>query len=381
MWRPGRAELVGRRRAPRMRACDGRASRLAATNLISRASASRVLAERDDARDAGGLRARACSRSNCAIVAVEHRRAARLEPAKISALASAIASTDAEEFQMHRLDRGDDRDMRAHQLASAARSRRHGSCRSRTRRSARSAACAPATAARPSDCCRRRPRHASRRRATARARSASLVPVLPTEPVTAMIFARRARARGARRARAAPSSTSGTTSSGASVGERGALARGHDRQRRRRPCSAAVDEIVAVARVALDGEERVARLERAACRSKRRHAAGSAPRALARPSRRPSRRRSRAASLMRPAPRSAAATASWSENGKHPVADDLAGFMALAGDEQHVARLQARRPPSRIASRAVADLDARPARRPGSRRGSRPGPRCADCRR
>ena len=37
-------------------------------------------------------------------------------PWKISALASAMASTEAKELQMHRLDGGDDRDMRPHQL-------------------------------------------------------------------------------------------------------------------------------------------------------------------------------------------------------------------------------------------------------------------------
>ena len=49
------------------------------------------------------------------VVAVDDRRAARLDAEKISALASAMASSVRKIFQMHRLDGGDDRDMRAHQ--------------------------------------------------------------------------------------------------------------------------------------------------------------------------------------------------------------------------------------------------------------------------
>ena len=47
---------------------------------------------------------------------------------------------------------------------------------------------------------------------------------------------------------------------------------------------------------------------------------------------------------MPPSPCSAAATASWSLNGRRPVADDLAAFVALAGDQQHIAAAAAPRP-------------------------------------
>ena len=55
-------------------------------------------------------------------------------------------------------------------------------------------------------------------------------------------------------------------------------------------------------------------------------------------------------------PSSAAATASWSLNGKRLIADNLAAFMALAGDQQDVAAAKIRdRSADRFA--AVADLD------------------------
>ena len=75
--------------------------------------------------------------------------------------------------------------------------------------------------------------------------------------------------------------------------------------------------------------------------------------------------------MPRPPPASAAATASWSLNGKHLFADDLAGFMALAGDQQHVAAAQlGDRGADRLA--AVADLDRAGRSLRGWRRGSRP---------
>ena len=62
------------------------------------------------------------------------------------------------------------------------------------------------------------------------------------------------------------------------------------------------------------------------------------------------------------------------------VADDLAGLVALAGDQQHVAALElGDRAADRLA--AVADLAGARRRRSGWRRGSRRDPRCADCRR
>ena len=62
------------------------------------------------------------------------------------------------------------------------------------------------------------------------------------------------------------------------------------------------------------------------------------------------------------------------------VADDLAGFMAFAGDDQRVARPSASRRP-RGSPRRGRRFRARPARRRESRRGSRRGSRSADCRR
>ena len=65
---------------------------------------------------------------------------------------------------------------------------------------------------------------------------------------------------------------------------------------------------------------------------------------------------------------------------QHPVADDLAGFVALAGDQQHVAGLQLG---DRAADRLARGRRSRrrPAPPRGSRRGSRRDLRCADCRR
>ncbi len=162
----GRAELVGDVGAEDAR-LHGRGVRLQRELDQPRVGLG-VLAERDDAADARRLRLLLQPRE-LRIVAVDDRRAARLDALEDFRLGVGDGFDRGEEFQMHRLDGGDDRDMRAHQPASAARSRRRGSCPFRTRRSARSAGSAPATAARPSGCCRRRPRHGSRRRATARA--------------------------------------------------------------------------------------------------------------------------------------------------------------------------------------------------------------------
>ena len=109
-----------------------------------------------------------------------------------------------------------------------------------------------------------------------------------------MTLALRARARGAARARASASSTSSTTSSGASSAKRARLSRATT-ARPAPALSAAVDEVVAVAVVALEREERVARRQRAACRSRCRHGRPAARRAVcARIALRPSPRRSRA---------------------------------------------------------------------------------------
>ena len=99
--------------------------------------------------------------------------------------------------------------------------------------------------------------------------------------------------------------------------------------------------IVAVVRLALDGEEQVAGLKRAGVD---RHAARRARRAArsARPASRSVRLRVHNASVM-PPPRSAARATSASENGSVRSPDDLAGFMTLAGDHQRVARRRASR--------------------------------------
>ena len=73
-----------------------------------------MLAERNDAADAGILRAPLQPRE-LRVVAVDHRRAARLEPEEDFRLGVGDSLERAEEFQMHRLDGGDDRYMRAHQ--------------------------------------------------------------------------------------------------------------------------------------------------------------------------------------------------------------------------------------------------------------------------
>ena len=143
-------------------------------------------------------RARSRSRSKCGLSRLRTAVPPGSSPAKISAFASAISSTDGEEFQVHRLDRGDDRHVRAHQL----RQRRdlagvvHADLEHAVARVGRHA--------------RQRQRHAPvvveglfggvrRRRARDRQqRSISLVPVLPTLPVTATMRAS-LRARAARR--------------------------------------------------------------------------------------------------------------------------------------------------------------------------------------
>ncbi len=167
------------------------------------------------------------------------------------------------------------------------------------------------------------------------------------------LAAHRARAARARSRRAC--STSRTTSSGASFGNPSRLVgRNHGEtgaglERRR-------DEVMAVAALARDGEERLARLERAAVDGDAGDSAcGSAPCAVARIA-------AAIASAVHSArshatlPPSAAATAVVVGERQYPVADDLAGFVALAGDQQHVAGLQLR---DGVADRlaAVADLD------------------------
>jgi hypothetical protein len=151
-----------------------------------------VLAERHDTRDAGRLGARLrCA--NCGMSRLRRRRrpARRRERSRPWRRRSCER---AEEFEMHRRDRGDHRDMRAHQprqrldLAGVI----HAHFQHRVARARRTA--------------RQRQRHAPmivvggdrgvglavfRQREPQR----SLVPVLPTEPVTPITLALAARAR------------------------------------------------------------------------------------------------------------------------------------------------------------------------------------------
>ena len=157
------------------------------------------------------------------------------------------------------LHRGDHGDVRAHHLRRAARSRRRGSCRSRRCRTRRRAACAPGSAARPSGCCRTSPRRAPRPASSRARRSISLVPVLPTLPVTATIRAL-LRARAARAIACRAASESPARSSGAIARRRGGSL---GDQRAAAPLLEGVaDEIVAVA-LGLQGDEHVARRNRA----------------------------------------------------------------------------------------------------------------------
>src|SRR5262245_31276007 len=73
-----------------------------------------MLAEGDDALDICVLRA-ALELRELRVVAVDHRCAAALKPEEDFRLGVRDRLKRAEEFEMHRLDRGDDRDLRPHQ--------------------------------------------------------------------------------------------------------------------------------------------------------------------------------------------------------------------------------------------------------------------------
>ena len=270
---------------------------------------------------------------------------------------------------------GDDRRHAGAPGARAARSRRGCSCRSRSPRRRRRAACAPGSAARPNGCCRRRPRHASARSAPRARRAASpWSSVLPTLPVTPTTRAATARARR-----------------GAERGQPGQRLR-HAQQRRiggdarriavhhRRGGAARQrvgDEVVPVARVA-QRDEQVARRDACgvsietpvtATSARQRPAGGGAQ--LRRGPERASCRGARQARAPRRRRRRACVTAG----------DGLAALMPLAGHGQHVAGAERRQRARRWRPRALAGIDRRRGSRPAPRRGSRPGPRCADCRR
>ena len=192
-------------------------------------------------------------------------------------------------------------------------------------------------------------------------------------------FCRAARARRARQ-RAQALEHVGHDQQRRVVRQHAALVRGDDRepaaglQRR-------LDEIMAVADV-LEREERLARpIVRVSIDSPGtlgRQRALRAPRPSPSPSPRRSTADARSCDLLPKRRRDRLVVAER----QRPVADDLAGFMALAGDQQHVARLQRRRPRcgSPRGGRRSRQFGARAPLR-GSRRGSPPGSRCADCRR
>ena len=115
------------------------------------------------------------------------------------------------------------------------------------------------------------------------------------------------------------------------------------------------DEFMAVAAVG-DGEERFAGTRWCGCRWKSPRYRTAAHRGVRRPSPPPCRRRSTAQrAVMRQLPERRGDRLVIAER-HHPVADDLAGFMALAGDQQNVARAQrGDRRTDRLAP--VADLD------------------------
>ena len=187
------------------------------------------------------------------------------------------------------------------------------------------------------------------------------------------------RARAARARSRKPSSTSGTTSSGASAAKRSRWSAATTASPAP-AASAACDEFVAVAVVALDGEERFAGRNRAGVDRDAGH--GRRQRARARGAHR---LRHRLDGPERPIahatlPSSAARDRLVVAERQHLFADDLAGFMALAGDQQHVAAAQAPRSSAR-SPRGDRRSRSRPAPPRGSRRGSPPAPRCADCRR
>ena len=98
-------------------------------------------------------------------------------------------------------------------------------------------------------------------------RSISVVPVLPTEPVTATTApVMRARAAAPMR-RSAASGSSGTTRSGAGALRRASLL---DNRERRAGLQRRVDEAMPVAVLAADRDEGLARPDACGCRSRRR---------------------------------------------------------------------------------------------------------------
>ena len=95
---------------------DRRAGIAAASQAEAALRASGIAAEADDAAPRRALRARFASSAKCVIVAVEDRRAAGLQPLENLGLRLGDGLDAVEEFDMDRRDRGDDRGMRADEL-------------------------------------------------------------------------------------------------------------------------------------------------------------------------------------------------------------------------------------------------------------------------
>ena len=96
--------------------------------------------------------ARRCKPGELRIVAVEHHRAAGLDAGKDFRLGVGDRLDAGKELQMHRLDRGDDGDMRPHHPDQRLDFAGVIHADLEDRKTHRRPGIAPATAARPSDC-------------------------------------------------------------------------------------------------------------------------------------------------------------------------------------------------------------------------------------
>jgi hypothetical protein len=224
--------------------------------------------------------------------------------------------------------------------------------------------------------------HVARLARKRESRSISLVPVLPTEPVTATTLAAPRAARPRRRLLQRGQHVGHDDHRDALAGgRRGNLLSCHDRSAAPALSSAAATKSCPSKRLAGDGEEGLARLQRA--RVDRSAVHGGRHEALDERPDIASTRRSpvHSGSLMPSLPQRLRAAATWSENGSVTIADDLAAFMAFAGDHQRVPSLQqCDTGRDRLGRRSPISLSAR-RRGQDRRRGSRPGPRYAGCRR
>ena len=302
-----RADLVGEFGAENV-APRRSSSAHAATHLISRASAF-ACSPNDTMRATPASLARRLRCANCAMSRLSTAAPPGSTPKKISALASAILASEPKKFEMHRRDRGDDRDMRADQprqrldLAFVVHAHlEHGIARAR--RTARE-----------------RQRHAPmivvggdrgvglavlRQREPQRFLGAGLADRAGDADHLGAACARAPR----RRERASPRAHRARPAAARRPANCGAPVDGDDRKAGL-GCKRRGDEIMAVAIVARDGEERVARLDACGCRSRAPISdCGSAPCRSAPIAAAIASTVHSAGALMRRAPSSAAATAS-----------------------------------------------------------------------